>query len=107
MDFEFDAKTIDLKELASAFMDEFVFPAEHFFHDNPEAGDRQWERPAVMAELKEHAKARGLWNLFLPHDPRGAGLSNLQYAPLAEVTGWSPEVAPEAFNCNPPDTGNM
>ncbi|EME15822.1 acyl-CoA dehydrogenase family protein [Rhodococcus qingshengii] len=107
MDFEFDAKTIDLKELASAFMDEFIFPAEHFFHDNPEAGDRQWERPAVMAELKEHAKARGLWNLFLPHDPRGAGLSNLQYAPLAEVTGWSPEVAPEAFNCNPPDTGNM
>ena len=107
MEFTFDSTTQQMCDRVSAFMEEFVFPAEKHFHDDPAAGDRQWERPAIMADLKKEAKARGLWNLFLPHDPRGAGLSNLQYAPIAELTGWSPEVAPEAFNCNPPDTGNM
>ncbi|MEN0137250.1 MAG: acyl-CoA dehydrogenase family protein, partial [Rhodococcus sp. (in: high G+C Gram-positive bacteria)] len=107
MDFTFDPTTTQLCDRVSTFMDDFVFPAEKHFHDNPAAGDLQWERPAIMADLKKEAKAQGLWNLFLPHDPRGAGLSNLQYAPIAELTGWSPEVAPEAFNCNPPDTGNM
>jgi acyl-CoA dehydrogenase len=107
MDFSYDERTEELRKKASSFVEDFVFPVEHLFHDHPAAGDRQWERPAVMADLKARAKADGLWNLFLPHHPAGAGLSNAQYAPLAEITGWSPEIAPEAFNCNPPDTGNM
>jgi len=61
----------------------------------------------MMTDLKAEAKRQGLWNLFLPEDDRGAGLSNLEYAPLAELTGWSPLIAPEALNCSPPDTGNM
>ncbi|YCN58156.1 acyl-CoA dehydrogenase family protein [Rhodococcus erythropolis] len=88
-------------------MEREIYPVEHHFHDSAEANDSQWERPAVMAGLKRKARAEGLWNLFLPDDTHGAGLTNLQYAPLAEITGWSPEVAPEALNCNPPDTGNM
>ncbi|WP_207840879.1 acyl-CoA dehydrogenase family protein [Williamsia soli] len=107
MDFTFDSTTEDYRSRLLGFMDEFVYPNEHYFHDRPGEGSLQWERPAVMADLKEQARSRGLWNLFLPHHAEGAGLSNLQYAPLAEITGWSPEVAPEALNCNPPDTGNM
>src|SRR5205823_3811696 len=66
-----------------------------------------WDTPPVMEELKAAARERGLWNLFLPGHPRGGGLTNLQYAPLAEITGRSPAVAPEALNCSAPDTGNM
>ena len=108
MDFAYDEVTENLRTALLTFMDEMVYPNEHLFHDRPEAGDAQWERPAVMAELKKEARDRGLWNLFLAGGHAGgAGLTNLQYAPLAEITGWSPEVAPEALNCNPPDTGNM
>ncbi|WP_280490091.1 acyl-CoA dehydrogenase family protein [Nocardia farcinica] len=107
MDFGYDETTRDLRERAWAFIEDFVFPAEQYFHDAPVAGADQWERPAIMAELKQQARARGLWNLFLPDSRHGAGLTTLQYAPIAELTGWSPEIAPEAFNCSPPDTGNM
>ncbi|SHH07758.1 acyl-CoA dehydrogenase [Jatrophihabitans endophyticus] len=104
MDFEYDERTQELRARLTDFMAEFVYPAEPLFADDATSG---WERPAVMAELRAAARERGLWNLFLPHHSDGAGLTNLQYAPLAEITGRSPEIAPEVFNCNPPDTGNM
>jgi acyl-CoA dehydrogenase len=106
MDFELDAKTLDLRERLLAFMDACVYPAEPVFAEQVEAGPR-WTTPPVMDELKAEARSRGLWNLFLPHDERGAGLTNLQYASLAEITGHSPHIAPEALNCAAPDTGNM
>jgi acyl-CoA dehydrogenase len=108
MDFAFDQKTIEMRERLLAFMDEFVYPAEETFRTQAEdAGDR-WQTPPVMEELKAEARSRGLWNLFLPRThEHGAGLTNLQYAPLAEVTGRSPWIAPEAINCSAPDTGNM
>src|SRR5215510_178343 len=87
-----------------------VFPAEPVFAEQTAAAARSgfpWQRPPVVAELKAEARKRGLWNLFLAHHPAGAGLSNLQYAPLAEITGHSPAIAPEALNCAAPDTGNM
>ncbi len=89
------------------FMREFVYPAEPRFEREGLGGAEHWERPPVMAELKKEARSRGLWNLFLPDSPYGPGLTNLQYAPLAEISGRSPYVAPEALNCNPPDSGNM
>ncbi|MBO3740391.1 acyl-CoA dehydrogenase family protein [Actinoplanes flavus] len=100
MDFEYDAKTEDYRKRLLAFMDEYVYPAESSFHTDG------WEPPAILASLKEAAKEAGLWNLFLPGE-HGAGLTNLQYAPLAEITGRSPAVAPAALNCAAPDTGNM
>lgn len=106
MDFAYDATTEEMRRELLTFMDDHIYPAEHHFHDDALPADARWERPAIMAELKREARARGLWNLFLPGD-HGAGLSNVQYAPLAEITGWSPEVAPETLNCSPPDTGNM
>ncbi|CAN5528262.1 acyl-CoA dehydrogenase family protein [soil metagenome] len=105
MDFSLDDTTAELQRDLLDFMDTHVYPAEHAFAE-VEAGDG-WDRPAVMADLKREAKSRGLWNLFLPHSPLGAGLSNVQYAPLAEITGRSPHIAPEALNCAAPDTGNM
>ncbi|MDH6521936.1 acyl-CoA dehydrogenase [Streptomyces sp. SAI-135] len=116
MDFSFDKRTEELRENLAEFLRSRVIPAErhfaepHFGPDDaevPGAPATGWGRPAVMAELRAEARDRGLWNLFLPHSPLGAGLSNLQYAPLAEITGWSPQVAPEALNCAAPDTGNM
>ncbi len=102
MDFEFDAKTLDLIDRLNGFMDAYIYPAEKdLFRHEP------WTRPAVMADLKAKARELGLWNLFLPHHPLGAGLSNLQYAPLAEISGRSPLLAPEAMNCAAPDAGNM
>ena len=110
MDFGYDVRTEEFRKRLLAFMDECVYPAEPVFaaqvRDNTEAG-HAWERPAVIGELKEEARGRGLWNLFLAHHPEGAGLTNLQYAPLAEITGRSPAIAPEALNCAAPDTGNM
>ncbi|NUU26056.1 MAG: acyl-CoA dehydrogenase [Streptomycetaceae bacterium] len=106
MDFSFDHRTEELRAELGDFMRGHVLPAEHQFHE-PRPADAPWQRPAVMAELRAEARKRGLWNLFLPHSPLGAGLSNLQYAPLAELTGHSPQIAPEALNCQPPDTGNM
>jgi acyl-CoA dehydrogenase len=102
MDFEFDAKTLELIDRLNGFMDEHVYPAEAEMNQH-----EPWTRPAVLAPLKAKARELGLWNLFLPHHPLGAGLSNLQYAPLAEISGRSPLLAPEAMNCAAPDTGNM
>jgi acyl-CoA dehydrogenase len=128
MDFAYDDRTQDLRERVLAFMDERVYPAEPVAREQAEAAvkaGRPWERLPVTAELKAEARRRGLWNLFLtgrsaeavckweaasgkaesslPDPP----LTNLQYAPLAEITGWSPALAPEALNCAAPDTGNM
>jgi acyl-CoA dehydrogenase len=112
MDFAFDERTEQLRAELLAFMDEHVYPAEPEFERNDPGLPFSWERPKIMAELRAEARRRGLWNLFLPDaksraSGRGAGLTNLQYAPLAEITGRSPHVAPEALNCNAPDTGNM
>jgi acyl-CoA dehydrogenase len=108
MDFAFDQTTTDLRERVLAFMDEFVYPAEPTFREQVETAENRWDTPPVIEELKAEARARGLWNLFLPatHD-HGAGLTNLQYAPLAEIMGRNPWIAPEALNCSAPDTGNM
>jgi acyl-CoA dehydrogenase len=109
MDFAFDARTEKLQARLQAFIDEYVVPAEKVFAEQAEelaAAGRGWERPAVMEDLKAEARRQGLWNLFLASHPAGAGLSNLQYAPLAELTGRS-HITPEALNCAAPDTGNM
>jgi acyl-CoA dehydrogenase len=110
MDFAFDARTEELRGQLLSFMDDEVYPAEPVFAEQVDklaAEGRIWERPPVIDELKARARERGLWNLFLTHRPGGAGLTNLQYAPLAEITGHSPGIAPEALNCAAPDTGNM
>ena len=104
MDFAFDERTEDLRKRLLDFMDGHVYPAEADFH--AERADH-WARPPVVKQLQAEARRRGLWNLFLPHSEHGAGLTNLQYAPLAEITGRSPQIAPEALNCSAPDTGNM
>ena len=112
MDFEYDATTEKLREKLLAFMDERVHPAEPVFAEqlaqlSADGGDHwAWTRVPVLAELRDEARARGLWNLFLPGS-HGAGLTNLQYAPLAEITGRSLHLAPAALNCAAPDTGNM
>src|SRR3954453_3841066 len=108
MDFSFDATTLALRERLLGFMDECVYPAEPRFRDEVAQADDRWRTPPVIEELQAEARERGLWNLFLPpvHD-HGAGLTNLQYAPLAEITGRSPWIAPAALNCSAPDTGNM
>ena len=108
MDFAFDSTTVELRERLLAFMDEVVHPAEARFRDEVGQAADPWDTPPVIEELKAEARSRGLWNLFLPrgheHSP---GLTNLQYAPLAEITGRNPWMAPEALNCSAPDTGNM
>lgn len=107
MDFAPDEKTREYQDKLNAFMDEFVYPAESVYHQQrAEAGDPNFH-PPILEDLKREAKSRGLWNLFLPYEGWGAGLTNVQYAHLAEITGRSPEIAPEAINCNAPDTGNM
>ncbi|MGI5131350.1 acyl-CoA dehydrogenase family protein [Pseudonocardia sp. CA-107938] len=108
MDFAFDARTIELRDALLDFMDGHVYPAEATFAEQL-AGlpDRwAWDSAPVLTELRAEARKRGLWNLFLPGD-HGAGLTNLQYAPLAEITGRSIHLAPPALNCAAPDTGNM
>ena len=108
MDFAPDEKTVEMRERLLAFMQDFVYPAEGTFHDQADSAPNRWDTPPVIEELKAEARARGLWNLFLPAThSHGAGLTNLQYAPLAEITGRSPWIAPEALNCSAPDTGNM
>ena len=106
MDFSYDATTIEYSDRLLAFMDEFVYPAEATFTEQQAARPGEWGPPPVVAQLQAAARERGLWNLFLP-GARGAGLTNLQYAPLAEITGRSPHLAPIALNCAAPDTGNM
>jgi acyl-CoA dehydrogenase len=109
MDFALDARTQDLQEQLLDFMATKVEPAEQIFHDQLEAMDDPfaWSTAPVLQELRAAARERGLWNLFLPGDEHGAGLSNLQYAPLAEITGRIGHLAPPALNCSAPDTGNM
>jgi len=105
VNFEPSAKTKDYLGRLGAFMDEYVYPNEERYRSELDAGDR-WQEPPLIAELQKKARAAGLWNLFLPDSTHGAGLSNLEYAPLCETMGrvlWSPEV----FNCAAPDTGNM
>ncbi|MEV4532474.1 acyl-CoA dehydrogenase family protein [Asanoa sp. NPDC049518] len=106
MDFGFDQRTGELHEAVNDFLIEHVYPAEPVFTVQMEQATNPWTRPPVIDELKAEARRRGLWNLFLPGE-RGAGLTNLQYAPLAELLGRSPHLAPEALNCAAPDTGNM
>jgi acyl-CoA dehydrogenase len=128
MDFAYDDRTQNLRDRLLAFMDEHVYPAESAAREQAEAAaseGRPWERLPVTADLKAEARRRGLWNLFLTGKSAEAvrkweaatgqaesrlpdpPLTNLQYAPLAEITGWSPGLAPEALNCAAPDTGNM
>jgi len=105
VDFELSAKSRDYLGRLGAFMDEYIYPNEDRYYAQLDAGDR-WEEPALLAELQRKAQAAGLWNLFLPDSHYGAGLTNLEYAPLCEMMGrvrWSAEV----FNCSAPDTGNM
>ncbi|HEY2969562.1 MAG TPA: acyl-CoA dehydrogenase family protein [Casimicrobiaceae bacterium] len=105
MDFEYSPKTKALAGRLAAFMDEHIYPNELRHTREVAEGDR-WQPIQLIEELKEAARAQGLWNLFLPRSESGAGLSNLEYAPLCEIMGrvpWSPEV----FNCSAPDTGNM
>src|SRR5262245_498938 len=87
------------------FMDQHIYPNEARHEREIETGGR-WQPTALMEELKAKARLEGLWNLFLPHSPHGAGLTNLEYAPLCEIMGRS-SMAPEVFNCSAPDTGNM
>jgi acyl-CoA dehydrogenase len=108
MDFQFDARTEELRENLLDFMDDHIHPAEPVFHE--QLGQLEdpwaWDSVPVLAELRAEARRRGLWNLFLPGE-HGAGLANLQYAPLAEITGRSGHLAPAVLNCAAPDTGNM
>ena len=105
MDFDFSPKVRDLQGRLTAFMDEHVYPNEQRFAAEIAAGDR-WAPTSIVEELKPKARAAGLWNLFLPESDLGAGLTNLEYAPLCEIMGRSP-MAAEVFNCSAPDTGNM
>jgi len=104
MDLDPTPKTKDLQHRLKAFMEEHIYPNEALFHDQIKA--ERWVPTAIVEELKTKARASGLWNLFLPENEHGAGLSNLEYAPLCEIMGRS-IMAPEVFNCSAPDTGNM
>jgi len=108
MDFSLSPRAQSYFQRLSAFMQEHVLPAEpeYFAQVQNHADWRTWKQPPVMESLKSRAQKEGLWNLFLPDPQYGAGLSNVEYAPLAEITGRS-AIAPEVFNCNAPDTGNM
>jgi len=106
MEFDHSPKVKELQKRVQSFMDEQVYPNEETYHTQlNQQGDR-WQIPPVMEELKAKAKKAGLWNLFLPESEHGAGLTNLEYAPLCEIMGRS-FIAPEVFNCSAPDTGNM
>ena len=104
MDFELSAKTKELQKRLQAFMDDHIYPNEHRFDEEVER--ERWKPARIVEELKSKARDAGLWNLFLPEDEHGAGLTNLEYAPLCEIMGRS-HMAPEVFNCSAPDTGNM
>ncbi|MFG3139517.1 acyl-CoA dehydrogenase family protein [Streptomyces sp. NPDC048211] len=107
MDFAFDARTEELRAQLLTFMDEHVYPAEKTADEQREGLASPWDTPQVVEDLKAEARKQGLWNLFLPDAEYGAGLTNLQYAPMAEILGRSPQLAPTALNCAAPDTGNM
>jgi acyl-CoA dehydrogenase len=105
VNFDYSPKTLDFIERVQSFMDAHIYPNEQTYQDQDHSGAR-WKVLPILEDLKTKAKAAGLWNLFLPHSTQGAGLNNLEYAPLAELMGrvsWASEV----FNCSAPDTGNM
>jgi acyl-CoA dehydrogenase len=105
MDFDYSPAVVQWQARLNAFFDEFVYPNEQRYYEEVAAGDR-WQPTHLVEELKAAARSAGLWNLFLPASERGAGLTNIEYAPLCEIMGrvlWAPEV----FNCSAPDTGNM
>ncbi|MFO7264467.1 MAG: acyl-CoA dehydrogenase [Bacillaceae bacterium G1] len=104
MHFDFNEKTKKLIKRLTEFMEEVVYPNEPVYAE--QLAKNRWQVPPIMEEMKQQAKSAGLWNLFLPDSEYGAGLTNLEYAPLAEIMGRSP-IAPEVFNCSAPDTGNM
>jgi acyl-CoA dehydrogenase len=109
MDFEFSPRTVEYRKQVLAFMDEHIYSNEAVFHRQVAEGDR-WQAVPIIEELKEKARAAGLWNLWLPknlsYEGHGVGLSIMEYAPLCEIMGRS-HIAPEVFNCSAPDTGNM
>lgn len=107
MDFAFSPKVEDYRRRLLDFMDSHVYPAEPIYRRQMEEAGDPHHHPIIVEDLKTEARSRGLWNLFLPDPEDGGGLSVLEYAPLAEITGRSPELAPEAINCSAPDTGNM
>jgi acyl-CoA dehydrogenase len=104
MNFDHSSKVKDFQQRLVAFMDQHIYPNEARYHH--EIDQNRWQPVKVIEELKPKARAAGLWNLFLPHDENGAGLTNLEYAPLCEIMGRS-SMASEIFNCSAPDTGNM
>ena len=104
MDFEYSDKAKDFQRRLAAFMDAHIYPNERQYHDEIE--QQRWSAPRIVEDLKPKARADGLWNLFLPDDEHGAGLTNLEYAPLCEIMGRS-AMAAEVFNCSAPDSGNM
>lgn len=106
MNFSYSEKVQALQNKLTEFMDEYVYPNEKLYHEQIDKNDPFSKIPPIMEELKEKAKQQGLWNLFLPESEYGAGLTNLEYAPLCEIMGRS-AIAPEVFNCAAPDTGNM
>src|SRR5262249_19587202 len=105
MDFNYSTKVEQLRARVSAFLDEHVYPNEAAYHRQIQDGDR-WQPVEIVEQLKEKARAAGLWNLFLSDSEYGPGLTNLEYAPLCELMGRS-ALAPEVFNCSAPDVGNM
>jgi acyl-CoA dehydrogenase len=106
MDFAYSDKVKDLSRKLGAFMEAHVYPNEKTFRQQLAAAGDRWQPVPIIEELKKKARSEGLWNLFLPASKQGAGLTNLEYAPLCEIMGRSP-IAPETFNCSAPDTGNM
>ena len=104
---ETSERSRDYQERLTTFMNDFVYPAESVYAEQMAAADSPHFQPQILEDLKAEAKSQGLWNLFHPDPEWGPGLTNLEYAPLAEITGHSIEIAPEAINCNAPDTGNM
>lgn len=106
MNFSHNEKTSDYLKRVRSFMTEKVIPAEEAYFEHLRQPDQKWTQPPVMESLKKEAKEAGLWNLFLPEEEYGVGLTNLEYAPLAEAMGHS-FIGPEVFNCSAPDTGNM
>jgi acyl-CoA dehydrogenase len=107
MDFSLSARGLEYREKLLSFMDDYVYPAEPVYEAQMlESGDPNFH-PPILEELKAEARKRGLWNLFHPHPEWGPGLTNVEYAPLAEILGRSIHLAPEATNSNAPDTGNM
>jgi acyl-CoA dehydrogenase len=107
MEFAYRPQVEELRTRLQAFMDDSVYPAEARYEQEMAESGNPHHHPGVIEELKAEARRRGLWNLFLPDPALGAGLTVLDYAPLAEITGRSPDIAPEAINCSAPDTGNM